>query len=324
MKRFDHVNAESITQTVELLQQYGNRACLIAGGTDLLGVLKDRILPHYPEILINLKTIPGLDVIEENEEGLRIGSLAKLADIAANPLVKERYGILALAALSVATPQIRNMATIGGNLAQDTRCWYYRYPHHLGGRLMCARKGNGPCFAVSGDNRYHSVVGGRKCFAACPSDMAVALAALDATVVVTGPAGERTIPVADFFHPLGNALRDGEMITEILVPRPPHGVRQNFLKYTLRKPVDFAVVSVATVIAEEGGYCREARIVLGAVAPAPVRATDAEQVIAGRVVDSTTAELAVQAALTDARPLSMNAYKIGIARELVRKSLLDL
>jgi NADPH-dependent glutamate synthase beta subunit-like oxidoreductase len=171
MKPFKHRDAKTVEEAVELLRE--NRSKLIAGGTDLLGVLKDRVLPTYPEVLVNIKGIPGLDGIERDEGGVKIGALSKLSDVAASPLVKEEYPLLAEAAQAVAVPQIRNMGTIGGNLCQDVRCWYYRFPHEIGGRILCYLKGGKSCYALNGDNRYHSIFGGLReqstpCSAACP------------------------------------------------------------------------------------------------------------------------------------------------------------
>ncbi|MFC1905332.1 FAD-dependent oxidoreductase [Chloroflexota bacterium] len=174
MRPFRYINAKSIRQTVKLLGTYQGKAKLIAGGTDLLGELKDAILPEYPEIIINLKTVPGLKEIKENSRGIRIGSLVRLADIISSPVVKKSYPLLAEAAGNVATPQIRRMGTIGGNLCQDLRCWYYRYPHQVGGRITCYLKGGGRCYAVNGENEYHSIFGGVKvdktsCSYDCPA-----------------------------------------------------------------------------------------------------------------------------------------------------------
>jgi len=172
MKPFKHRDAKTVDEAVELLRE--NRSKLIAGGTDLLGVLKDRVLPTYPELLVNIKSIPGLDSIERDKGGVKIGALAKLADVAASPLLKEEYPMLAEAAQAVAVPQIRNMGTIGGNLCQDVRCWYYRYPHEIGGRIFCYLKGGKGCYALTGENRYHSIFGGLReestpCSSACPA-----------------------------------------------------------------------------------------------------------------------------------------------------------
>jgi len=173
MKSFNHIDAETVTEAVELLKSNQDRAKLIAGGTDLLSTLKDKILPAYPETVINIKTIPNLDHISEDGRGLKIGALAKLEAIAQSPLIKEKYQLLAQAAEAVATPQVRRMGTIGGNLCQDVRCWYYRYPHSVGGRIFCYLKGGKGCYALTRENQYHSIFGGWRdaptpCTAACP------------------------------------------------------------------------------------------------------------------------------------------------------------
>ncbi len=322
MKYFKHYNAVSIDQVLSLLRDFNGKANLIAGGTDLLGVLKGDFLPTYPEALINIKTIPGLNHIREDQGGLKIGALTKLVDIARSPIIKKTYDILAEAAESVASPEIRNMGTIGGNLCQDTRCWYYRYPHSLGGRILCFRKGEGPCPAIKGDNRYHALFGGKKCFAVCPSDIAIALAALDAKISVASQDGERTVSVMDFYETLGPILEPAEMVTEIQVPRPHDQTTQSFLKFRLRESVDFAVVSVASAISLNAGVCNDARIVLGAVAPTPYRTTAAEEAIKGEVLEPTVVDRAVQAAVSNAKPLSRNAYKIEIIKTLVKRALL--
>ena len=322
MKPFTHHNARSIDEAITLLTQYKGRAKLNAGGTDLLGVLKERNLPEYPEAIINIKTITGLNYIKEDETGLKIGALTKLSDLTKSPFLRDHYPALAEAARSVATPQVRNAATIGGNLCQDVRCWYYRYPRHIGGPIRCLRKRNGPCLAVVGDNRYHAILGGKKCFAVCPSDTAVALAALGAQIKIAGPEGERRVAVTDFYSPLGNGLKGNEILTEIEVPGITGPTKQRFLKFTLRSPIDFAIVSVASVITVNNGVCTDARIALGAVAPGPVRARKAEEVIKGRSIDENTATEAAEQALAGARPLSMNVYKVEIAKTLVKRAIL--
>lgn len=323
MKDFKHINAGSVNEALSLLKDFQNSAKLMAGGTDLLGVLKGKILPSYPEAVINIKTIPDLDFIKEDQDGLKIGALAKLVDIVRSPIIKEKYDILAKAAESVASPEIRNMGTIGGNLCQDNRCWYYRYPHSIGGRIHCLRKGKGPCLAVKGDNRYHAILGAKKCFAVCPSDMAVALAALDANLRVATEGGERVIPIADFYGTLGHVLEPGEILTEIRIRRPPENAAQTFLKYRLRESIDFAIVSVASVVTLMDGICKDAKIVLGGVAPTPYRAKEAEDAIMGKPLDETAAQAAGEAAVIHAKPLSMNAYKIEIAKTLVKRALLS-
>jgi xanthine dehydrogenase YagS FAD-binding subunit len=323
MRPFTHFNASTVKEACALLAKYDGRAVLNAGGTDLLGTLKEENLFEYPEALINIKTIAGLDEIVESKGTLRIGALTKLSSLVTSPFLNERYPALSEAARTVATPQIRNAATIGGNLCQDVRCWYYRYPRHIGGPILCARKGKGPCLAVKGDNRYHAVMGGKKCFAVCPSDTAVALAALGGQIRIAGPEGERVIAMTDFYNPMGNGLKPGEMVTEIEVPSIAGQSRQAFLKFTLRKPVDFAIVSVASVITLKAGVCTNARIALGAVASGPVRASEAEKMLVGRPLDEKAAAEAAEAALAGAKPLSMNAYKIEIAKTLVKRAILQ-
>lgn len=286
-----------IEGTCTALGRYNGRARVNAGGSDLLSVLKGDIFSDYPEVIINIKTIPGLNYIKEDGDYLRIGALVRLGEIVSSPLLNEKYSLLVKAARTVASPQIRNVATLGGNLCQDTRCWYYRYPRSMGGPLQCLRKGSGSCLAVKGDNRYHAIMGGKKCFAVCPSDMAVALAALDGRVIIAGPGGERSVSAADFFHPLGNDLAVDEIVKEVEIPARRTPVQQNFLKFTLRKPIDFAIVSVASVIAIDKEVCTDARIILGAVAPSPVRARAAEEVLIGKPISEGSAAAAAEEAL---------------------------
>lgn len=322
MRPFTHVNARTVRQATAALAKYNGQARLNAGGTDLFGVLKDEFLPLYPEAIVNIKTVRGLDYIREDKSLLRIGALARLVDLAQSPLLRQRYGALAEAAHAVASPQIRNVATLGGNLCQDVRCCYYRYPRHIGGPINCARKGNGPCLAVKGDNRNHAILGGRRCFAVCPSDTAVALTLYDAQLLVVGPTGKRLIAVRDFYTPLGNGLSSDEMVKEIQVPRLPDTLQQTFLKFTLRKPIDFAIVSVAALITRSNDLCTEARIAMGAVAPGVVRAVAAEAFLRGRPLNPKTAAEAGKLAMAGANPLSRNAFKIQIAQTLVARAVL--
>jgi xanthine dehydrogenase YagS FAD-binding subunit len=322
MKPFKHHNAYSIEEALTLLRDYEGRARLIAGGTDLIGILKGDILLDYPEALINIKTIPDLDGIKEDGKGLKIGALTRLSHIVRSPVIEDKYGLLEEAARSVGTPEIRNMGTIGGNLCQDTRCWYYRYPNQMGGRIVCYRKGEGPCYAIKGDNRYHAIMEGKGCFAVCPSDIALALTALDAELMIASTGGERVVPITDFYQTLGHVLKPDEILTKILVPKPPDNATQTFLKYRLRESVDFAIVSVASVISLEGGICRDASIALGAVAPVPIKAIEAEQIIKGKPLNAKTAEEAAEAAVADAKPLSMNAYKIEVTKILLQRAII--
>jgi xanthine dehydrogenase YagS FAD-binding subunit len=321
MKPFKHCNADSVQEVLALLSEYGAKACVNAGGTDLLGILKSEILTDYPELVINLKTIPRLDDIRKDSGEVRIGALTRLADIVDSPVIQKYCPVLAQAAASVGFPELRNMGTLGGNLCQDTRCWYYRYPDKMGGLISCYRKGQGPCYAIKGDNRYHAVINGRKCYAVCPSDTAVALAALDAGLKAVRPAGERIIPIAQFYDHLGPVLERDELVTEIRIPVPTADAVQRFSKFRMRPSIDFAVVSIAVVLEMTNGICRDARIVLGAVAPMPYRALAGEDALKGALLDDHQAALAAEAALQDAKPLSGNAYKIEIAKTLIQRIL---
>ncbi len=323
MRNFAHTDARSVDEAIGLLSARKGISKVNAGGTDLLSILKDDILPVYPELIINIKTIPGLDYIREEKGALVIGALTRLCDIIDSPLVNGKYGLLVQAARAVGSPQIRKVATVGGNLCQDVRCWYYRYPDSIGGRMMCARKGRAPCLAIKGDDRYHAIVGGKRCFAVCPSDLAVALAVLDGEVLVIGPKGQRSVAAVDFFNPMGNALAPDEMVLAVSVPARKAGGFQLFLKFTLRKPIDFAIVSAAVLFAFEERSCVDARIVLGAVGPGPVRAMEAEAMLVGKVIDEEIAAGAADVVLKDAKPLSGNAYKVRIARTLVKRAILQ-
>jgi xanthine dehydrogenase YagS FAD-binding subunit len=314
MKAFNHTNAKTLAEAKTALA--GGKVTLIAGGTDLIGQLKDNILPMemYPTALINIKTIPGLDYIKEERGMLKIGATTRLADIAAHPTIKQKYTALAQAALRVATPHVRDMGTIGGNVAQLHRCWYFRKPEN---RFPCIRKGGTQCFAMTGDNRYHSIFGMvNKCIAVHPSDIAPALVALNAKIVTNN----RTINAENFWDvkvASNTVLTPGEIITEIQVPAPPAGAKSAFLKFAIRKSIDFPIVNCAVLV---GGGAP--RICLNAVAPKPYRATKAEAAIAGKPINEANAEAAGAAAVADATPLPATKYKVQIARTLVKRALL--
>lgn len=323
MRSFRHINAATIEEACTLLRDYDGRAKINAGGSDLILTLKDAILPDYPEAVINIKNIPDMKHISDDGEFIKIGSLVTLDEICRSSLLQERYPILVRAAKSVASPQIRNIATIGGNLCQGVRCWYYRYSSKIGGPVKCLRKGNGPCLAIKGDNRYHAIIGGNKCYAVCPSDTAVSLTALDSTAILSSMNGDRSIPVQDLYSPLCMNIKRDEILKEIVFPFLKSGSgKQNFIKFTLRKPIDYATVSVATLIAARKGVCTDARIVLGAVAPQPYRAVDAESYMRGKSINEETATKAAEKALAESKPLSKNAYKINIAKSLIKEALL--
>ena len=323
MKSFRYISANTVQEAVALLKDYKGKVKLIAGGTDLLGILKDRILPDYPEVLIDIKTISGLGYIEEDAEGLRIGALVRLADLTKSPLVRKRYKVLAEAAEAAASPQIRNMGTLGGNICQDVRCCYYRYPDQIGGRILCLRKGGQKCFAVQGDNRYHAIFGRDACLAVCPSDTAIALSALDARIKIVSTNGDRVIPFNDFYRTRGNVLESDDIVTEIQVAQVPDRAKQKFTKVRSRKSVDFAIASVASIVIVEDGICKDARVALGAVASRPIRAAKAEQAIKGEAIDIITAGRAAEAAIIDTIPLSKNAYKVEVIKTLVKRAILS-
>ena len=313
MKAFNHVNATSLAEVKTALAD--GKTNLIAGGTDLLGTLKDNILPTYPSTVINLKTVPGLDYIKEEGGMLKIGAVTRLADIAADPVIKKKYTALAQAASRVATPHVRDMGTIAGNIAQLHRCWYFRKPEN---RFPCLRKGGNTCFAMTGDNRYHSIFGAvNRCLAVHPSDTAPALIALNAKVVTD----KRTIEAEKFFdvkQPGNTVLAADEIIREIQIPTPPAGAKSAFLKFAIRKSIDFPIVNCAVMV---GGL--EPRICLNAVAPKPYRATKAEAAIAGKAINEANAEAAGVAAVADASSFPPAAqFKKQIAKTLVKRALL--
>jgi xanthine dehydrogenase YagS FAD-binding subunit len=314
MKAFNHTNATTLAEAQTALA--GGKTTLIAGGTDLIGRLKDNILATYPETLINIKTIPSLDYIKEEGGMLKIGATTRLADIAKHQAIKQKYTALAQAAGRVATPHVRDMGTIGGNIAQLHRCWYFRKPEN---RFPCIRKGGDRCFAMMGDNRYHSIFGNvNKCIAVNISDTAPALIALNAKIVTN----KRTIEAENFFDvgiPSNTVLAVDEIIKEIQVPAPPAGAKSSFLKFAIRKSIDFPIVNCAVMVG--GG---SPRICLNAVAPKPYRATKAEAAIAGKPINEANAEAAGAAAVEDARPLEATKYKVQIAKTLVKRALLAL
>lgn len=318
-KHLEYFNARTIDEAMSLLDEY-EEAKIIAGGVDLSRLMRNKVIA--PKALVNVGTIPDLVYITEDAEGLKIGTLTVINDIKASAIIRDRYGLLAEAAHLVAAPQIRNMVTIGGNLCQAVRCWYYTRSPVIGRSFFCYRKGGRYCYAVAGDNRYHAIIGANECHAAFSSDMAPALLALEAKVKIASPNGERTIPLEEFYTPLGNILNPNEMITELQVPTPRLGTRQRYLKFRLRKAIDPAITSVAVAITAEAGRVSSARIMLGAVAPSPYRSIEAEEILKGKTMSKSLAEAAAKAAVSKATPLSMNAYKVPITEALVKRAII--
>jgi xanthine dehydrogenase YagS FAD-binding subunit len=321
MREFTHINAHTVDEAVSALRRYGSRAVVIAGGTDLLGKMKDEILPKYPEAIVDIKPIPGLEFLKEEAGVLRIGALTKLEDIGREPLIRSKYFALAQAASRTASPPLREMGTLGGNLCQDIRCWYYRNPNN---RFPCLRKGGGRCYAIEGDNRYHSIMGGSVeggCYAVHPSDTAPALIALNAGVVTS----KRILNLENFFQvdvEKTTVLDSDEILTEIQIPEPSEGARSAFLKFAIRKSIDFPIVNCAAMITHSRGKVKTARICLNAVAVKPYRAVKAEKAIIGKQVDEALAEAAGAAALLDAKPMERNGYIVQIAKTLVKRTIL--
>ena len=327
MRSFAYVEPDSLQTASEILAREGARARPIAGGVDLLGELKDRLAE--PETLVNLKSIPGLDAIRFDPDGtLRIGSLATLAAVAAHERLRREFPAIAEAALSVGSPEIRNVGTVGGNLCQRPRCWYYRSPLHT-----CLKKGGDVCFTTTGDSRYHAILGGGPSFIVHPSDLAPALIACDARVSVTGPKGAKDLPLEQFYLlprvriDLETILDPGEIVTGVEVPASSStsaGWSSRYLKFKEKDSMDFALASVAAALRMQGTSCAGARLVLGGVAPIPWRSKEGEGAIVGQAVDVPSAGRAAEAALAAADPLPHNGYKVPLAKALVRRALLDL
>jgi len=252
---------------------------------------------------------------------LKMGAMAILEDIAHHAVVREKYTALAEAAGRCASPHLREMGTLAGNICQDIRCWYYRHPEN---RFACLRKRGSRCYALEGDNRYHSIFGGsveEGCVAVHPSDTAPALIALDASIRTT----KRTVKAENFFQ-VGVAkttvLEEDEIVTEIQIPAPPKGARSAFLKFALRKSIDFPIVNCAVLVSNSKGKVERVRICLNAVYVTPYRATNAEQAMIGKVLNEANAEAAGSAAIEGAKPLKDNGYMVQIAKALVKRAIL--
>jgi xanthine dehydrogenase YagS FAD-binding subunit len=303
------------------------KARAIAGGSDLLDWIKDDL--HGPgeprwETFVDIRTIPGSAHIQFKEsDGLRIGALTTLSAIEASPDVQRHYPVLAKAAGAAASPNIRNVGTIGGNLNQRPRCWYLR-----NAEFACYKKGGNFCYAVTGNNTYHAILDGELCYIVHPSDTAPALIALDATARISRPDGEQTLPFEKYFTGprvdvlRENVLRHGDLLSEIHVPAPRPGTGMSFIKAQRRgQTYDFALASIATVIQKQNGRVVDARIVLSGIAPTPYRAVAAEEAIKGKTVDDTLARSAADRALQSARPMTNNAYKVDLAKNLIVRSI---
>ncbi len=320
MKAFTYHQPKSVADAVRLLTQGNTMA--IAGGQDLLGAMKDGLFE--PEHLVNLKNLPGLREIRETSAGLQIGALVTLSEIAEHPVIRRDYTCLAESAESVATLQIRNVGTLGGNLCQRPRCWYFRDPH-----VHCLKKGGDQCYAVRGDNRYHAIISPGPCYIVHPSDCAPALLALGASVTIAGARGTRNVALKNFFQMPDknlrheNILQPGEVITQVTIPKPKAGTRSTYLKVREKDSFDWALVSAAVVLQMSGGVCRAAAVVLGGVAPVPYDSAEAAKALVGKAINQQTAESAGKAAVANATPLEMNAYKVPLAEAVVKRAVLS-
>jgi len=325
MKTFNVTNATSVAAASTALAK--GKSAPLAGGTDLISTLKAMCSPTSYETLVNLKTIPNLSYIKEENNMLKIGALTTLTTIAKNATVLSKYTALAEAAHAVGTPQLRNTGTIGGNICQENRCWYFRGDDNL---FNCARKGSGGlCYAMSGDNRYHSIFGAvNGCVAVSPSDIAPVLAAFGATIVTN----KKNWTVKDFFVITGEkqvAIAADEIVTEIQIPTPAAGTKSSYKKFALRKAFDFPIVGAAAVVTSSSGSVSSASIALGAVHNAP-RLTTAGDSLKGKAIDAVTAEAAGAAAITGATALPFvanttaigNKYMIQIAKTMVKRAVL--
>ena len=319
-------NAATATVAAAMTSQSGkpstDATVLKAGGIDLLDLMKEGLLT--PRQVVNLREVPGLDRIAQDNGGLRIGAKVPLAQLAADPQVRAHYRALADAAGASASPQIRHVATIGGNLLQRPRCWYFRSRAH-----HCARKGGDTCFAFAGENQYHAIFDHNGCAIVHPSTSATALVAFGAGIELVDKAGaKRNVKLEDFFVlpevdiQRENQLRPGEIVTAILLPPQPRTVRSLHIKHGEMESFDWPIADVAVVLDMANGVCRKAAVVLGAAAPVPHRAKAAEAALAGKTIDETAARAAAHAALQGAMPLTMNGYKLPIFEALVRRAVL--
>ncbi|MDP9316678.1 MAG: xanthine dehydrogenase family protein subunit M [Pseudomonadota bacterium] len=323
MRQFDYHSPNTIDEVITLLEQDGDGATRpLAGGTDLLTLMKGNIAS--PTRLLDIKRLGDLPRgIEETQKGLSLGALTTLTEIEAHPLVQQQYPALAEAAALAATPQLRNMATLGGNLLQRPRCWYFRDE-----QFHCWLKGGDECQARDGMNQQHALLDLSPCVAVHPSDLASALVALDAQLRVRGPNGERVLPLQDFFavpepqRRTENVLGGDELVLSVHLSPLFDGTRSTYLKAMDRKVWAFALVGVAARIRiNSEGRIEDARIVLSGVAPVPWRVETAEQALIGMEVSETLFDRVADTALADAQPLDHNGYKVPLAKSLIRRAL---
>jgi xanthine dehydrogenase YagS FAD-binding subunit len=321
MPAFDLLQPSSVADAQKLLEKHGEDAWVMAGGLDSFDWLKDRI--KKPKVLVDLSGIDELKGIRSTGDGIEIGAMTTLAEIANDSEIKMSYGVLAQAAELVASPQIRNQGTIGGNVSQDARCWYYR------GGWPCYRAGGNICYADTpvGRNREHAIFGANRCVAVHPSDTAPALIVVDAKFLIRTPKGERMVDAEDYF--VGpeiditrlNILKPGELLTAIRIPAAWAGAKFYFEKVRDRNVWDFALLNVASAMVLSGNAIERIRIAVNAAAPRPMRLKAVEDAVRGKPADAATGEMAGKLAVEGAVPLQFNAYKIPLMRNLVKRAI---
>jgi xanthine dehydrogenase YagS FAD-binding subunit len=320
MKSFANVNARDMKDAATRLKE--PNAVAVGGGSDLLGMVKEHLV--QPDVLVNLKSIRGLDQVSAKGAEVNIGGLITLDNLSQHSLIRSNYTVLAEAAESVATPQIRNAGTLAGNVCQRPWCWYYR------NNFPCFKNGGTKCFSVAGENQFHAIFGGGPSFIVHPSDTAPALVALDAKFRIVGPSGERTLAAADFFAlPKVNAAKENvlahdEVLASVILPRSAKGTRSTYHKVLDREAWTHAVVSAAVVLEMDGATCKSARIVLGGVAPIPWRLQKVEAMLAGQRITPELAAKAGDAAVEGAAPLAKNGYKVPLTKAVVRRTVAGL
>ncbi|MFH0881994.1 MAG: xanthine dehydrogenase family protein subunit M [bacterium] len=324
IRDFTYIRPKSIEEACSLLRKGNGDAVLNAGGTDLLDLMKAGIAT--PRQVIDLKSFPELKRIDYRPGvGLTLGALTTIREIAANTIIREKFTALSQAAMRTASPQLRNLGTIGGNLCQRPRCWYFRGDFH------CLRKGGQTCFAVMGENSQHCIIGGDPCYIVHPSDPAVALLALNATVTIQSGRKTRSVPLQEFYLlPRQNVeaetiLQPGEMVTEVFVPDPSAGTVSGYLKFSERQSWDFALVSVAAVLRKSGrNRVESGRVALGGVAPVPWLENTVTSRLTAVELDGETAQRFASEALQDVNPLEKNEYKVVLAKNLIADLLTRL
>jgi xanthine dehydrogenase YagS FAD-binding subunit len=323
MKNFKIAQPQSAEQVLALLSKGGEKVSLMAGGTDLLTEIKEGVVE--PDLVIDLAAIKELAFIRKSGDGMHIGAMTTVADLASDPAIRADYPGLHEAALSVATPQLRNIGTVGGNLCQRPRCWYYR-----DAKFFCRKKGGSQCFASRGRNKYHAILGGGICHIVFPSDLAPMFIALDAEAVIVSPGGEKTLPLSDFYAlPSKNVRRENnlnpnEFLREVRIPPAKKGEKSTYLKFKERETWDFALASAAVKATVAGSGFSSAKIVLGGVAPIPWRLEKVELAVMRKKLNERLIKEAAGVALQEARPMEENVYKIALVETLLVRSLLSL